>query len=223
MNTQEDKAVFVLDLGAVIFNANHKKMYADIFKQEGRSDEELQDFVTNIFPKEEMSASSYCQSMHEITEPLAKEFPEHATLIRKMNVDQENINHIRGTIDGMEDVLNDLKEGGHKLYALTNWYSDGYELLEEKFPKIMNVFNGVVVSGDHGIKKPNPEIFKLANEAFSIKNPENTFFIDDKASNVTAARTSVGWNGAVFKDAATLRKVIAKTYNIPSMHKTHTP
>ena len=48
--------------------------------------------------------------------------------------------------------------------------------------------------------KPDPAIYHLAAQRFDAR-PEELVFLDDNASNVTAARAQ-GWNALLFTDAA---------------------
>ena len=48
--------------------------------------------------------------------------------------------------------------------------------------------------------KPNPEIYRLFTEKFSLK-PEECLFIDDTTANVAAA-IACGWKGIVFHGEA---------------------
>jgi 2-haloacid dehalogenase len=48
-------------------------------------------------------------------------------------------------------------------------------------------FEGIVVSGDEKLIKPDPRIYQLLFEKFKIE-PEESIFIDDSLKNVEAAR-----------------------------------
>ena len=73
-------------------------------------------------------------------------------------------------IDGMRELLQDLKDRGFRLFVLSNscvhWRSfweeiPGHELFED-----------VVISAEVGLVKPQPEIFRLACERFGISAGE---------------------------------------------------
>ena len=50
-----------------------------------------------------------------------------------------------------------------------------------------DAFNGVVISGDIQLMKPEPEIFKHLLDAFKLR-PEETVFIDDVLANIDGAK-----------------------------------
>ena len=48
-------------------------------------------------------------------------------------------------------------------------------------------FDGVLVSGEERLVKPDPAIFELLAERFGL-DPGATFYVDDSEANVAAAR-----------------------------------
>jgi 2-haloacid dehalogenase len=62
----------------------------------------------------------------------------------------------------------------------------------------------VLVSGEVGLAKPDPAIFRLLAQRFGV-DPADAVFVDDSPANVTAAR-EVGFDGIVFTDATALRR-----------------
>ena len=65
-------------------------------------------------------------------------------------------------------------------------------------------FDGVVVSGLEHLVKPDPRIFRVFCERYSLA-PSECVFIDDSEPNVVAAR-KFGMQAIHFKDATSLRK-----------------
>ena len=56
-----------------------------------------------------------------------------------------------------------------------------------KVLKVMALFDDVIESSVEGIRKPNPEIYKLACQRISVE-PENCLFIDDLGINLKPAK-----------------------------------
>ncbi len=92
---------------------------------------------------------------------------------------------IAGVIDDNLSLARELKENGTRLFALTNWSADTFHAVSN-YP-ILELFEGVLVSGTVGLKKPDPRIYKLFLERFSL-SPSQVLFIDDVAANVAAAQ-----------------------------------
>jgi len=87
--------------------------------------------------------------------------------------------------EGMRDLINRLK-GNYRVALLSNQNDEAHALFEKKFglPKL---FDGQIVSGRVGVKKPDEKIFKVLLQNFN-ERPEKTIFIDDAAENVDAAK-----------------------------------
>ena len=104
----------------------------------------------------------------------------------------------RETIPGMEDLIRRLKEAGYHIYLLSNASSAQHEYWP-RFP-VSRYFDGKLISWDVKTVKPNPQIYRLFTEKFSLK-PEECLFTDDSAANVAAA-IACGWEGIVFHGSA---------------------
>ena len=106
-------------------------------------------------------------------------------------------------VDGMRDLLQDLKDRGFRLFVLSNtcvhWRSFWEEIPGH------DLFEDVLISAEVGLVKPQPEIFRLACERFGISAGESVF-IDDTPANAEAAYY-VGMRAVVFHgDTAELRR-----------------
>ncbi|MCL5874883.1 MAG: HAD-IA family hydrolase [Candidatus Dependentiae bacterium] len=79
------------------------------------------------------------------------------------------------------------KKKGHKVFILSNWDSASFPVLKKKFSKFFDLFDGVVISGDVGMLKPDPAIYSAIIEKFNL-DPQETVFIDDRPENIAAAQ-----------------------------------
>jgi FMN phosphatase YigB (HAD superfamily) len=95
----------------------------------------------------------------------------------------------------MLELVKLCKNNGHKLYILTNWSSDGFELFKKQHKAVFDLFDGIVVSGDAGVFKPHPDIYKKLLTQYCLK-PEESIFIDDQEVNIVAAQ-KLGIKGIV--------------------------
>ena len=86
-------------------------------------------------------------------------------------------------IEGMREVLSKLKAKGFKLYGLSNWCSDVYEVMHK-----YEIFNLLV--------KPEKEIYLRLCERYGLE-PAECLFTDDRVENVEGAK-SVGMNAVLF-------------------------
>lgn len=97
-------------------------------------------------------------------------------------------------LPGAEAFVRDMKARGFKLYALSN-APLRYRQFRKNL-KLLDLFDGEVISALVGFSKPGAEIFKYALSAFSLA-PEACFFVDDLAPNVEGA-ARCGIDGCVF-------------------------
>ena len=104
-------------------------------------------------------------------------------------------------IDGMYDLVAELKELGYGIYLLSNASVRQHDY----WPRVpgSEFFDGTLISADEKIMKPQPEIYRLCMQRFGLK-PEECIFIDDVQANVDGA-VACGIAGVVFKGAAALR------------------
>jgi len=98
----------------------------------------------------------------------------------------------RTTIPAGVELLHELKAQGYKIYVLSNWDPTSFPLLKTKFPEIFtyqnnDMFDGIMISGNVGMLKPEHAIFKKCLTDFNIK-ASSAIFIDDTIENVQAAQ-----------------------------------
>jgi epoxide hydrolase-like predicted phosphatase len=85
-------------------------------------------------------------------------------------------------VPAMYQLIRDLRARGVRTALLSNsWGPTGYP--REDFP---HLFDAVVISGEVGMRKPEPRIFRHAAELLDLE-PEHCVFVDDLEANVTAA------------------------------------
>ena len=93
-------------------------------------------------------------------------------------------------------MVKDLKEAGYKVYVLSNWDAQSFPLFKEKQSEIMNLFDGIMISGNQGLVKPDVKLFERCVETFNL-SPAECLFIDDQSINVQAAQAA-GMSAFVF-------------------------
>ncbi|MER7501312.1 HAD family phosphatase [Nonomuraea pusilla] len=99
-------------------------------------------------------------------------------------------------VEPMYDMLRALRENGVRTCLLSNSWSNTYPRDDWD-----EVFDAVVISGEVGMRKPEPAIFLHALDQVGLPG-ERCVFIDDMEANVTAAR-GLGINGIHHRDPDT--------------------
>jgi putative hydrolase of the HAD superfamily len=106
-------------------------------------------------------------------------------------------------VDGMEELVRELKGKGYGLYLLSNASLRQHDY----WPRVpgWECFDGKVISADEKVMKPDTAYYRIALERFGLR-PEECFFVDDSPPNVEGAMCC-GIDGAVFHgDAKKLRR-----------------
>ncbi len=106
-------------------------------------------------------------------------------------------------MEGMEDLIRELKGMGYGIYLLSNASLRQHEY----WPRIpgSEFFDGTFVSCDHRLLKPQPEIYREMLKKFRLKG-EECVFIDDIPANIEGA-SLCGIPGIIFHgDVPALRR-----------------
>ena len=110
-----------------------------------------------------------------------------------------------GEIAGTVAILRELHAAGVPLFALTNWSADLFPVALERFD-FLELFDDIIVSGEEGVAKPDPEIFEILEERVSHRaGLDDCIFIDDSPANVQAA-AETGLDAVHFTGAHHLRE-----------------
>lgn len=98
-------------------------------------------------------------------------------------------------LDGAKEFCEQVKNSGYGIYILSN----ASDLFYVYFPKFLplDFFNGVFVSSDYHMLKPDVNIYKAFLEKYSLKADE-CLFVDDREDNVAGAGAA-GLNSFRFK------------------------
>lgn len=107
-------------------------------------------------------------------------------------------------VPGMEPLVAALHALGVPLVALSN-YPSWYEWIEERLG-LGRYLDWARVSYRTGVRKPDPEAYLGAARALELP-PRACLFVDDRQSNVDAAR-AVGMDAVRFEGAGPLREAL---------------
>jgi putative hydrolase of the HAD superfamily len=88
----------------------------------------------------------------------------------------------------MIDFVRELRGRGVRAALLTNNVREWEPLWRAKLPEVDELFEVVVDSAFVGLRKPDPEIFRLTLERLGGVAPERCVFLDDLDVNCDAAR-----------------------------------
>jgi 2-haloacid dehalogenase len=172
----------IWDLGGVLVDWDPRYLYKKVFRTEAAVEYFLSAICTSDWNEEQDAGRSF----EEATTVLSSQFPEYKTEI-SMFYDRW-AEMLAGPIHENVELLRKMKESGKlRLYALTNWSAQSFPVALERF-EFLQWFDGILVSGQEKLKKPDPAIYYLTLERFNIDR-SSALFIDDNLRNVKAARS----------------------------------
>jgi epoxide hydrolase-like predicted phosphatase len=109
----------------------------------------------------------------------------------------------------MYQLIKSLRGAGFSTALLSNSWGYG-DYPREDFP---GLFDAVVISGEVGMRKPEPEIFRHAAALLGLE-PRECVFIDDVAANVEAAQ-ACGMTGVRHEDRETTAATLEQLLGVP--------
>lgn len=189
----------IFDLGGVLVDWDPRYLYEKVFV----SKDAMEYFLDNICTMEWNEQQDAGRAWTDGIDKLVNEFPHYKYEISAYFNRWEEM--LKGEISESVDSLHRLYSEGIPLFALTNWSKETFPLALERF-EFLSLFEGILVSGEEGMKKPDLSIFKLCCERYAI-DPRKALFIDDNLRNVEAAK-AFGLRSIHFSSASNLKQVL---------------
>ena len=187
----------IFDLGGVLIDWDPMHLYRKVFAGD---EAKAADFLASVCTLAWNEKQDAGRSFEEAAADRIALFPEWEPEIRAFYGRWSEM--IGGTIPGTAEVMRELKAAGFHLFALSNWNSLTFASVRHRFAEL-DLFEHIVLSGDHGCIKPEARLYRIALERYGLP-PERLLFIDDNPANV-AAGEALGIRGLRFGGADKLR------------------
>ncbi len=197
--TTADRAItaVVFDLGGVLIDWDPRHLYREMFADPQEMEVFLRDIVSPDWNAEQDAGRTWA----EATALLVDQHPHHEEIIR-LPTSSAGTTCSLGPIAGSVAILAQVRDQGTPIFALTNWSAETFPRAWPLFP-FLDWFRGIVVSGDEGIRKPDPEIWRRLIDRYQL-DPSRTVFIDDVPRNVEVA-SDLGLIAVLFEGPERLR------------------
>ncbi len=171
----------LFDLGGVLIDWNPKYLYRKIFVTE----EAIDYFLSTVCTFEWNEEQDGGRSITEANQLLIEKYPHYTNEINMFYGRWIEMlgDAVSPTVDLLHQCLADPRYG---VYALTNWSAETWPIAVSRFD-FLGKFDGVLVSGEEKLKKPDPAIYKLVAARYNL-DPTTTLFIDDNLRNIEAAK-----------------------------------
>ncbi len=194
MSEARPKAV-VFDVGNVLFHWDLRFLFDRLIADPARREHFLSQVLTFEF-----------HTRHDAGEPIAALASElrsaHPEFADEIHAYVTRFNEtVGGPVAGVHALVEHLHAQDVPLFALTNFGTDFWQGFHPTAP-ILDRFRDILVSGEEKLAKPDPAIYRRAEERFGHA-PDELLFIDDREANIVAAR-SCGWHAHLFIDAGAL-------------------
>ena len=190
----------IFDLGGVLIDWDPKHLYRKIFATE----QEVDFFLTHIATSDWNEAQDGGRSLKDGTDLLLKQFPEDKWKKPITAFYDRWTEMLGGPVPGTVEILKQCIDNPTlQVYALTNWSGETWPIALQEF-EFLHWFEGVLVSGQEGMRKPVREFYQLMMDRFNIEK-ESAVFIDDNQRNVDASN-AFGLRALLFENPIKLVK-----------------
>ena len=170
----------VFDVGNVLLRWDPRNLYRKIFTRV----EQMEWFLSHVCDGPWNEAQDLGRAWADAVLERTQLFPQWAVEIRAY--DERWIETLDGAIEENVAILKTLKQARMPVYAITNFSKDKFRAARAQFG-FFDWFDGIVVSGEERLIKPDPRIFRLFLDRYRLAAGE-CLFIDDSRANVTAAK-----------------------------------
>ena len=187
----------LFDLGNVLIDWNPMYVFHDMFDNPSDLDFFFQKVCTMDWNEDQDAG----KLIADATAEKIIEYPEWKSAIEAYYGRWTEM--LGGQITRTVDIHQELKVSGqYRLLGLTNWSAELFPIALDRYG-FLHDFDGIVVSGEEGIRKPDPRIYQIVINRYRAV-PEETVFIDDSLRNIQAAKES-GFQVIHFRNPTQLR------------------
>ena len=199
--TSEKPTTVVFDVGNVLLRWDPRHLYRKLFDDEARMEWFLSTVCTGAWNIEQDRGRDW----DEAVALLVRDYPVHETPIRAFHERWHET--VSGPIEENVALLERLQGAGVPTYCITNFSGPKFVEARQRFP-FLGSFDGVIVSGDERLLKPDPEIYRRLLTRYGLE-ARDCIFIDDSKANVDGAR-AVGMHAIHFVEPMDLAAELAR-------------
>lgn len=185
----------IFDFGNVLLEWNPRHVYRRYFPNEEAMEQFLHEVNFMDWNAQQDKGRTFAEGVAE----LSKHFPHYSELIQAYHDNWED--SIGEYFEGTVEIMKQLKKAGYPLYGLSNWSAETFPIAREKY-NFFNLLDDMVISGEVGMIKPEPEIFEHLLERIG-KLAQECLFIDDSLANIQQAQ-KMGFTAIHFESAEQL-------------------
>ena len=187
----------IFDFGNVFVKWDAHALYKRFFP----TPEAVDSFLQEIHFAEWNAHQDAGRPFQEGIAELSAEFPQYAELIQAYDTYWEE--SITETLDDTIEIAHKLKKAGWKLYLLSNFSAETFPLMLKRY-SFLQIFDDIIISGEHKLIKPDPAIYHLTLKRIK-REAQECLFIDDSLPNIETAHR-LGFHTIHFQTPQQLEK-----------------
>ncbi len=169
----------VFDFGGVLIDWSPEYLFEGVFRDRA----EMNHFLENVCNSEWNERQDAGRPLSEAILTLQERHPEYHDEIRMYY--EQWTTMLGGPIEENVALLEPLRSR-YRLFGLTNWSAETFPIARDMY-SLFDLFEGIVISGEERLKKPDERIYRVLLERYQL-NAGECIFIDDRLDNVQTAR-----------------------------------
>jgi 2-haloacid dehalogenase len=189
----------IFDLGGVLIDWNPRHLYRKLMKSEAEIDYFLSHICTPAWNAQQDAGRPFLEGVAVLIE----QYPQYRELIEAYHQRWQEM--LGEALEETVEIFLKIKSKGLPVYALTNWYAETFPHAKNRF-SFLHEFDGIVVSGEEKVAKPDPRLFHILLERYQIA-ASTALYIDDYAKNIVTAK-QLGLHAIHFHNAPQLRQAL---------------
>jgi 2-haloacid dehalogenase len=194
----------VFDFGGVLLDWNPRHLYRTFFGDE----KEMEYFLANICTEKWNAEQDKGRSFSEGIKLLQSRHPQYREAIQLFTDKWEDM--LKSEMPDSVKLLRELKDQNYRIWGLTNWSAETIQIAYRKHD-FFKLFDGIVVSGEEKLIKPDIRIYKVLLDRYLLK-AEESVFIDDNPANIKAAQ-ELGFKAILFDNIVNVRERLSNIIN----------
>ncbi len=171
----------LFDFGNVLLEWNPRHVYRRYFpNNEAAMERFLHEVNFMDWNLQQDKGRTFAEGVAE----LSKQFPHYSDLIQAYPDHWKDSigNYFEGTVE----IMKQLKKSGYPLYGLSNWSAETFPIALKKYD-FFDLLDDIIISGEVGVVKPEPEIFNITLQRIG-RAAHECLFIDDALANIEQAQ-----------------------------------
>ncbi|MCJ7435166.1 MAG: HAD family phosphatase [Anaerolineales bacterium] len=176
--TNPAKAI-IFDFGNVLSIWDPHHLYKDLLPNDQAVDAFLKEINFSAWNVEQDKGRSFADGVAI----LSAQFPHYSHLIQAY--DERGEDSIAGAIEGTIALVYKLKRAKYPLYLLSNFSCEKFSLMRQRHD-YLELFDDIIISGEHNLVKPDPAIYHLTLKRIE-RAAQECIFIDDSLPNIETA------------------------------------